>query len=201
MIDLDAQSNLDSWHYTVLSAQFALLDADCNGAEAQGVIYGLLCSNIPVTEESLWLPYVIEADRENPAYAPLLKTIRQLYDRCDAVLQNPSDGFWMLLPEDTAPLAERTRALASWCKGFLLGLLGPTENGHAAFADEARELIDDLLAISEVAEVDGAGAETVDDQESEERALFEIQEYVKVAAQYLYEVTSRTTLPNKTGTQ
>lgn len=195
MIDLNAQNDPSFPDYVAISAQFALANAETGVAEAQGAVYGLLCNNIPVADERTWLAYVLEADPDKVSAGPLLENLRQLYVRCDAVLQNPAEGFWMLLPDDTAPVAERTEALAAWCRGFLLGLLGPRDNQQAAdegaaFTGDGKELIEDLLAISEVEQPGIGAAASQQDGEEDEWALFEIQEYVQTAAQFFYEVTA-----------
>ncbi len=172
-----------------MTARFALAEAGNGVAEAQGAIYGLLCNNIPATEESIWLTYVLDADYEKVSCKPVVESLQQLYLRCDAVLRNPGDGFWMLLPGEETPVAERTVAVAAWCRGFLLGLLGPRGNNVPAFQGEAKELIDDLLAISEVEQEDSAVVSAEDDDDNE-RALYEIQAYVEVAVQYFYEITA-----------
>ncbi len=189
MIDLNVQSNPDFQDYEVMSAQFILARAGGGVSEAQGAIYGLLCNNIPANDDSAWLSYVLD-DRENESCKPLVQSLQHLYARCDTVLRNPADGFWVLLPKDDAPVLERTVALAAWCRGFLLGLLGPGNNRRQFFQGEAKELVDDLLAISEV-EYEGVDDALVsENSESDERSLFEIQEYVQVAVQYLYEITA-----------
>jgi len=189
MTDLDEQNSTCSTEYEAMTARFALAEAGNGVAEAQGAIYGLLCNNIPATEESIWLTYVLDADYEKVSCKPVVESLQQLYLRCDAVLRNPGDGFWMLLPGEETPVAERTVAVAAWCRGFLLGLLGPRGNNVPAFQGEAKELIDDLLAISEVEQEDSAVVSAEDDDDNE-RALYEIQAYVEVAVQYFYEITA-----------
>ncbi len=84
--------------------------------------------------------------------------------------------FQLLLPEDDALLAERADALVAWCSGFLggFGLAAPAAD---ALSDEASEALHDMgrIAASNLAYENAA-------VDSDEDALIEIVEYVRVAA-------------------
>jgi uncharacterized protein YgfB (UPF0149 family) len=81
-------------------------------------------------------------------------------------------GFEVLLPEDDAPLAERADALVGWCRGFLggFGLAGTPQGAMSADAAEALEDIG-RIAASDL---------SYDGSESDEDALAEIVEFVRV---------------------
>jgi uncharacterized protein YgfB (UPF0149 family) len=83
-------------------------------------------------------------------------------------------GFCPWLPSDERPLAERVRALATWCDAFL-GAYGI--GGGGTDDEESGAILADLAAI---ARADDAG---VDD--SDEEAFVEILEYVRMSAVYL----------------
>ncbi|MDH5501907.1 MAG: UPF0149 family protein, partial [Gammaproteobacteria bacterium] len=80
--------------------------------------------------------------------------------------------------------ALRTEAMGQWCEGFLHGLVIRAEGDRLRkrlASEPLSELIKDLLEITR-AEVDDST-----DQETNEAAFVELQEYLRVAAQFVYE--------------
>ena len=93
-------------------------------------------------------------------------------------------GFSPLLPGDDEPATRRTEALAHWCEGFLHGLVASersTELEKRLAAEPIADIIRDMLEITR-AVADGADA-----REEEEQAYVEIVEYLRIAAQLVYE--------------
>ena len=88
-------------------------------------------------------------------------------------------SFRPLLPLDTVPVLERTQAMAQWCHGFGTGFHwnGRVEPGH--LETDAQDAIND---IAELAQVDTVSAASSDDD-----ALIELEEYLKVAVQLIFE--------------
>lgn len=84
-------------------------------------------------------------------------------------------GFYPLIPSDARPLAERVRALASWCDAFLgaFGIAG----GETGDDSECLGILADLSAI--------ARADDRDRDPSAEESFVEILEYVRMAAIHL----------------
>lgn len=87
--------------------------------------------------------------------------------------------FFLLLPDDEEPLEERTAAVADWARGFVLGLLRGDEAGEEGLEGDSAEFVQDLFKISEA----GDGGESEDN----ERALTEIEEYMRVGVQLVFE--------------
>ena len=87
-------------------------------------------------------------------------------------------GFELLLPGDDATLAERADALIGWCNGFLggFGLAAPPAD---MLSDEAAEALQDMGRIA-------ASDLFYEDSETDEDALAEIIEFVRVAALLLH---------------
>jgi len=101
-------------------------------------------------------------------------------------LTSPDLTFAPLLPSDDAPIEEQVQALALWCHGFLGGL-GFRSAGDVQQRDGA---IAEILA--DFAEISRAG---LSDDEAAGRgqpdfALAEIQEYVRVSVQIVFEELS-----------
>ena len=72
--------------------------------------------------------------------------------------------FELLLPEDEAPIEERTRALSLWCNGFLYGLGTTGAADPAGLSTDAGEVVRDLTEITR------AGVDVADGAEENEAA-------------------------------
>lgn len=95
-----------------------------------------------------------------------------------AQLADRSFDFALLLPDDDAPLFERSGALFDWCRGFLGGF-GLAAGAAPALSEESRE------ALGDIAKLAGAQAQEEGD-EDDEAALAEIEEFVRVATLLLH---------------
>jgi hypothetical protein len=150
--------------------------------------HGFLCSRIAVRgtgARSAWFAHLatgVEKDKvqagECGATLEALFTItwRQLAER--------QSQFVPLLPDDGRPAQERAEALAHWCEGFLHGLVsGPhPETLRTRLSTEPlSDIIKDMLEITRA---------TVDDDhdaDDNEEAYVELVEYIRVAAQLVFE--------------
>ncbi|HEY2346170.1 MAG TPA: UPF0149 family protein [Xanthomonadaceae bacterium] len=81
-------------------------------------------------------------------------------------------GFELLLPTDDAPISDRVDALLAWCRGFLGGF-GLAAAPAGALSAEATEALQDIGRIA-------ASDLSCEDSESDEEALAEIVEFVRV---------------------
>lgn len=101
-----------------------------------------------------------------------------------AALAERLSAFAPLLPGDNDRPDIRTEALAHWCEGYLHGLVSG-EHG----ADLKKRLAEEPLAdiIKDMLEITRATADADDDDEDHEEAYVEIVEYLRVAAQLVYE--------------
>ncbi|HEX7060935.1 MAG TPA: UPF0149 family protein [Woeseiaceae bacterium] len=149
--------------------------------------HGLLCGRLAVAGRSAgrdWLHEVTgdltAGDSNRDECEGLLAA---LLDTSVEKLAERQSAFQPLLPDDAAPAEERAQALAHWCEGFLHGLVsGP----HAAAlkarlaSEPVSGVIKDLLEITRAT----AGDEN---EETVEEAYTELVEYVRTAAQLVYE--------------
>ena len=83
--------------------------------------------------------------------------------------------FSLLLPDDSAALPVRTRALSDWCGGFLYGLALGGIREDADLPETVREVMRDFYEISH------AGFVTDAPDEGDETAYVEIVEYVRIS--------------------
>ncbi|WP_249040885.1 UPF0149 family protein [Marilutibacter maris] len=87
-------------------------------------------------------------------------------------------AFELLLPESDASLAERSGALFDWCRGFV-GAFGLAAGAQPPLSEEGQEALADLARL--------AAAQAQDEgDDSDEEALVEIEEFVRVAALLLH---------------
>lgn len=121
-----------------------------------------------------WLAAVL-ADPGTPAPDGVLEELRLA---TASQMEDPAFGFVLLLPDPGAPLYERTLALFDWCRGFLGGF-GLAAGAEPPLSEEGREALADIAKLA-------AASPQEDGDEEDERALAEIQEFVRVAVLLLH---------------
>lgn len=121
-----------------------------------------------------WLGRVL-ADAEAPAPDQVLEQMREA---TAAQIEDPEFDFNLLLPDNAAPLYERTLGLFDWCRGFLGGF-GLAAGNEPPVSGEGSEALADLARLA-------AASPQEEGDEDDEEALAEIQEFVRVAALLLH---------------
>jgi len=91
-----------------------------------------------------------------------------------------NEGFDLVLPGDDESIDVRVEGIATWAKGYLLGLLYNNVFSIDQLPESGAEIARDMIEISEAA----AGA---DSEKEEDWALAELHEYVKVGSQLIFE--------------
>jgi uncharacterized protein len=157
----------------LLRQEHSLADA----AEAHGTLAGCLCGAAGYRLED-WLKEILPEGRATGAAAAMLQ---ELYEATASALIQPDMEFDLLLPQDSAPLAERTQALAQWCQGFLYGLGAGRIPDASLLPGEVGEVVRDFIEITR------AGLEGEAEDESSENAYVELVEFVRVGVQLLFE--------------
>ncbi len=153
-----------------------LRDSNWNSGatEAHGLLSGLACRGIRSDQlrTKAWLLQLSDT--------PDLDLIQGMYDLLLRALQTDGFEFTLLLPDEDGGDAHRLELLSEWCHGFLQGFVHDGEDQLASVAGPVREALDDILAISQIALDAQPDADT-------ERRLFEIEEYLRVAVQVIFE--------------
>lgn len=121
--------------------------------------------------EALWQGVAEDEDHQ---------LLQQLVDWTFAGLADPLLSFQLLLPGLDLPIAVRAQALVQWMEGFIQGL-GESGIRERDMNAEARELLKDFLEISRM------DTDLADENEEDEKNLFELVEYCRVAVLSLYE--------------
>jgi uncharacterized protein YgfB (UPF0149 family) len=174
-----ATSTLD---YDFLRDSLADAGAVVALAELHGGVCGALCAGgTPAAQR--WLAECLDEPETTAATAAAARDLDELVAASWHALTSEDLAFAPLLPSDDAPLEEQVQALALWCHGFLGGL-GVSSAGDVQERDGASAEI-----LADFAEISRAG---LSDEEAAGRgqpdfALAEIQEYVRVSVQIVFE--------------
>jgi len=167
--------------FTQIEATLALADLELTPSEVHGTVVGAIANHLK-TGLSPDLLKLIEpkADANDGRYSQLSSLLYELYRDISEILFNGGEGYQMILPDDDEPLPIQVEGIATWSKGYLLGLLHNDVFGVDQLPESGAEIARDLMEISEA----GVG-DAPEDEES--WALAELQEYVKVGSQLIFE--------------
>ena len=153
---------------------------DLGASETHGVICGLLCAGTSRAH----IDWIENLFSDRPSDDLLVREARQMFGQLYLAsrqqLGESATEFALLLPQDDEALQDRACALVQWCEGFLYGLgLAGIEERH--LVDDAREALHD---ISEFTRLD---LDALEEDETSEVALMELQEFLRVATMLIRE--------------
>lgn len=111
--------------------------------------------------------------------AQLRQAIAEMYTGTLQALEDEAMGFSLILPDEDTDMGQRLQALAQWCHGFLTGFGSSGLSGDQSFSPESAEALRDFAAIVQI------GTDEEDNEQSE-ADLFEVSEYVRIAAINLF---------------
>ena len=102
-------------------------------------------------------------------------------------LRSTGFEFRILRPPESSDLVNRTQALADWCTGFCTGF------AYDALIEPDELEPDAVEALTDIGQIAGveAGHGDSDDQE---RDFFELEEYIRIGAQLIYEAVQTDSL-------
>ena len=146
-------------------------------SELHGIICGQLCADGKDSDAALTWQLL---GQENKASKIMNDLIVRFQLNILEQLNSEDYSFQLLLPDDDVPLLDRSRALAEWCGGYVMGLL---ESGIKEFDKlpvDAAEVAKDLVEISQL--------DTSEDNSGSDSDLMHLEEYVRVGVQILYAV-------------
>lgn len=165
-----------------LGAQLAIYEIEAAASEVHGIACGLICSNTAMSS-NLWSRLILdpsEADRELPS--ALDRNLGSLMETLRLQLNSPDFEFAVMIPTDDNPADERLEALAQWCQGFSLGFFAENQREIQTLPGDAGEILRDIIEIA------GANPEIdSDDLDEADRFLTEIEEYLRVGVQLIFE--------------
>jgi yecA family protein len=145
-------------------------------------LHGALCGRLSAgarMQETDWLTLVCEHMGLPPTGAEDSTALRDFmvnaYEETLEHLKSADMSFRPLLPDDDYAIDQRLEALISWVRGFLEGMALSAGEALGQAPDEIRELIEDLVAISQLSDQE-------EQDEDSEQQLMEIIEYVRLGA-------------------
>lgn len=153
----------------------------CSPAEVHGILTGLTCSGESQTSFDSWQNLLIDSKTQSSHGDRVGDALNALITLIDRALQSQDFAFRLLLPPDSDSATNRTQALAHWCHGFTLGLRWNGAIEPNTLEPDAAEAIIDIADI--------ARADTTSVVPDDETAIAEIEEYLRVAAQLIFEAT------------
>ena len=165
---------MTSTTYDSLGEHLDRLGRAIAASECHGAVAGVACT--PAKDDTGWTRTVLGEP------APTIEEVdwlEELRVEVGEKLASTDMEFEPLLPDDDAPLADRTDSLARWCEGFLRGLAEGLSADRQLSGDVA-EVIGDLTELTR-AEHEG------EDTEEGENAWTELSEFVRVGVQLVFE--------------
>jgi uncharacterized protein len=158
----------------VLATAGSLADA----AEAHGSLCGALCSMSPYKMQD-WVNEILPDGAALSDESAAM--IERVFTATATSFGEQGMEFEPLLPDDEQPLNGRANALALWCTGFLYGLGTGHISDLEALNGDVGEIVRDFTEISR------ATGDDADADESNEQAYAELVEFIRVAAQVVFE--------------
>ena len=158
----------------VLATAGSLADA----AEAHGSLCGALCSISPYKMQD-WVNEILPDGASLSDESSAM--IERVFTATATSFGEQGMEFEPLLPDDESPLNGRANALALWCTGFLYGLGTGHISDLEALNGDVGEIVRDFTEISR------ASGDEADADESNEQAYAELVEFIRVAAQVVFE--------------
>jgi uncharacterized protein YgfB (UPF0149 family) len=158
----------------VLATAGSLADA----AEAHGSLCGALCSMSPYKMQD-WINEILPDSGSLSEESSAM--IERVFTATATTFGEQGMEFEPLLPDDESPLNGRANALALWCTGFLYGLGTGAISDLEGLNGDVGEIVRDFTEISR------ATGDDADSDESNEQAYAELVEFIRVAAQVVFE--------------
>ena len=151
-------------------------------AETHGVVLGMLCAQ-PKELDTISLGSILMELNEDVAKddKSFNQFLESMLEQAKGMLFSQGFDIQLLVPQEDGPLKDRIGALSNWCQGYVYGLVAGGVRDFDQLPDDASEIIRDILQISKL----DADSETYN--EEEEKAFFEIEQFVRVGVQLVFE--------------
>jgi len=164
--------------FTDFEDVLAAAGSHADAAEAHGSLCGALCSTAPYRLQD-WVNEILP-DR-GALSEESAAVLERVFTATATSFGEQGMAFEPLLPDDEQPLTGRANALALWCTGFLYGLGAGQIADLDALGGDVGEIVRDFSEISR------ATGDDADADESNEQAYAELVEFIRVAAQVVFE--------------
>ena len=162
--------------YEALTTALVRVNSLLTAAECHGLIAGALNTQ----NTALISRFFTENDELVKIDVEFAELISKLVHLTAEGYRDEDFNFQLLLPDDDVPLLDRSRALAEWCGGYVMGLLESGIREFDTLPEDAAEVAKDLVEISQLdTSVENSGSDS---------DLMHLEEYVRVGVQILYAV-------------
>lgn len=156
-------------------------------SEVHGLIVGSIANHMLTTKAPNLLELLVGKSVQEKTHQPLFELLNEIYRETSEILLENNDDYQLMLIDSETQLSVRTESLADWCRGYLFGLLQNDTVAIDQLPEDGSEIARDILAISEAGPNEVVGEENDED----EWALAELEEYVKVGSQLIFEFIVR----------
>ena len=168
----------DSCPYELLAEHMKRAGITMSPADAHGFACGLIVLAVP-DGRLTWEKELLADAGNDVALEPAAHALlHQQFERLEQTMAETEYALVLCLPDDDSALAGRVAALRDWCRGFLFGLGFAGGPRLDSLNGEAQEAIKDL---TEITRLDADASAAVEDDATNENALMELREYVRVA--------------------
>ncbi|GMQ91160.1 MAG: YecA family protein [Gammaproteobacteria bacterium] len=169
--------------YQQLADQLVSQGALVSPAETHGVVLGMTSVKPQELQADEVLATIIQLNEEEETsdQESFLQFLAAMVEQAREMLFSQGFDVQLLLPQDGNSLRDQTLALSRWCRGYIFGLVAAGLRDFKQLPKDAAEIIQDVLQISEInTDLDEQGDE-------EEKAFFEIEQFVRVGVQLVFE--------------
>lgn len=144
-----------------------------DASEVHGMACGFIAGKVSNRGLAQWQHLLLGVEED-------IDTLNQLFEATAKQLSANNFTLQLLIPDDDASLSDRTKALTSWCKGFISGLGEAQQHSKQYDDDEIQEILGELDQISR------ASYQKLEDTAENEQDFFEIQEHVRLSALFIF---------------
>lgn len=149
-------------------------------SELHGLVCGQLAGGARLSAD-LWLQTANDfLDIEGFSHESSKVGLLALYQQSLGQLESLDMGLDLLLPDDDNEIGQRVDSLGVWVQGFLAGFGMQGQQTDKTLSKDAKEMLNDLGQIAQVA------SEDLEDGEDTEADFFELSEYVRMGAVYMF---------------
>ena len=150
-----------------------------------GELHGLVCGQMAGgsrLSNDLWLQMANDfLDIEHFSHEQSKVGLVGLYQQSLAQFEGMEMSLDLLLPDDDDyELSQRVESLGLWVQGFLAGFGTQGRQADKKLSEDAKEMLNDLAQISQVASVD------LEEDDDSENNFIELSEYVRMGAVYIF---------------
>ncbi len=160
--------------YLELDRKLRLTPFNGGAPEAHGLLTGLACRGVTVQDLQNKL-YLFQLDSDQDSI--LLQGLFELILRD---LQSSTLTYRLLLPDDDVSPVIKTDEIANWCGGYMQGFFHDGESAFSGSHETIREILQDIMNMG------GLYLEEASREEAE-KSIMEIEEYLRVGVQLIYD--------------